>query len=142
MPSASSYHVGLADDGCCNAKGAEVVTECELSDRKRDLVPCGAVAENGATRVIGRAGGTADGRLHVGALKAHALGCQPVDVRCIKVRVAVARQVIPAQLIRHDEQDVFHGGHRAIPSLAVSWNMSMAVALCTTPRRGRSALRD
>ncbi|GIT88764.1 hypothetical protein ROBYS_37800 [Roseobacter sp. OBYS 0001] len=45
--------------------------------------------------------------MHIGPVKAHAAFGQRVDMGCFKARMPRAGQVIPPQLITHDEEDVF-----------------------------------
>ena len=57
-------------------------------------------------------------RLHVGAREPHTPGCERIDVRGGEPGMSVAGQIIPAQLVAHDEEDVAggagHGGWRLV----------------------------
>lgn len=63
------------------------------------------------TRVETHSTGTADGRLYIGVGKAHAHGRDFVKVWRVQVWVSGAAEIVKAQLIIHDEQDV----HRHSP---------------------------
>ena len=104
-------HVRLADQSRLHPERAQVVAERHLPHVQRDAVPGGAVRANVAAGVEAHARGTADRRLHVGAGEAHAAGGQGVDVGCMQPGVPVTGQVIPAQLVAHDEEDVADGAH-------------------------------
>ncbi len=99
-------HVRLADEHGAHAQRAQVVAERHLADLERIAVPGGAVRAHVAAGVEAHARGAADGRLHVGAREAHAAGRQRVDVGRVQLGVAGAGEIIPAQLVAHDEEDV------------------------------------
>ena len=54
----------------------------------------------------GRPGRSADGRGGVSARKAHTLGREAVDVRRVDHLIALDREIHPAEIIDHDEDDV------------------------------------
>ncbi len=107
-------HVRLADEDGIDAERAQVVAERHLAHFERDAVPGGAVRLHVAAGVEAHARGAAHGRLHVGAREPHTPGCERIDVRGGELGMSVAGQIIPAQLVAHDEEDVAgsagHGG--------------------------------
>ena len=105
------HHVGLADDSSAHTDRAEIVPKGQLADRQRHPVPGGAVAKDGSPGIERRARRAADGRLHISPIEADPAGGQPVDVRRFQMGMPVAAEVIPTQLVGHDEQDVFDGRH-------------------------------
>ena len=54
-------------------------------------------------------------RLDVGTVEAHALCSQSVDIGRMQIRMTIAAQVIPAELVEHDEQDVLSLAHSLPP---------------------------
>ena len=108
-------HVRLADQHRAHAEGAQIVAEGHLADLQGHAVPAGTVRLHIAAGVEAHARGPAHGRLHVGTREAHAVGRQSVDVRGEKARMSVARQIVEAQLVAHDEQDVLGLTHHGPP---------------------------
>ena len=106
-----SRHVRLADERGAQPERTQPVAEREFAHRQRDIVPGGAVAEHVAPRVEGHARGAADRRLAVGAGEARSLRREAVQMRRLQRRMAVTGQIVPAQLVRHDEQDVANARH-------------------------------
>lgn len=101
--------VGLAHQCSADAVGPQVVAQGQFLKRQGHGVPRHLVAADVAPGVGRHPRRAADGALGVGAAEAHPGGGQAVDVGGVQVRVAVARQVIPAQLIAHDVEHVAHG---------------------------------
>ena len=54
--------------------------------------------------------GTANGGLAISPVKTYASG-KTVYVRCFKLWVAVAGKIVPAQLVAHDEKNIFSIRH-------------------------------
>jgi len=104
-------HVGLADQHRAYAERTQVIADGHLSDLERDEVPARAVCMHVAPGVVAHPRGAADRRLRVRAVEDHAARRQTVDVRGVQARVAEARQVVVAQLVAHDEEDVAHLAH-------------------------------
>ena len=104
--------VRLPDDGGTDAERPQVVADGKLADGKRDAVPGRAMTEHRAARVEARARRSAYGGLHVGAVEADSHLGDRVDVGSLERRMTVAGQIVPAQLVAHDEQDVrYRAGH-------------------------------
>jgi hypothetical protein len=101
----------LARNGDAYAMRLQVIAERHLPDRQRDEVPRRAMREHRAPRIERGARGPAHGRLHEGFVEPYAKRRETVDVRCLQMRMSRAGQVIPAQLVAHDEQDILDGAH-------------------------------
>ena len=101
--------VGLAHQRGADAVGAQVVADGQFFQRQGHGVPRHLMAADIAPGVGRHPRRAADGALGVGAAETHAGGGQAIDVRGVQMRMAVARQVIAAQLIAHDVQHVAHG---------------------------------
>ena len=129
-------HVGLADDHRGDADPAEMVAEGRLAHAQRKAVPGRAVRAAVAPGVGGHPRGAAEGRLHVGVGEPHTAPGEPVEVGRVEMRMAVAGQVVPAQLVGHDPEKRFRVGpfpvsdrrplrRPALPpgsALVLSWN--------------------
>ena len=110
-------HVGLADERRRDPERTQIVAERHLADLERKSIPRRTVRLHVAPGVEAHARGAADRRLHIGAREPHATRRQRVDVRRAQRGMARAGQVIPAQLVAHDEQDVFGSpAHRSVPN--------------------------
>ena len=103
-------HVGLADQHIAHADLLEVIAQRRLADAQRPAVPVRAVRAHVAAGVEAHARGAADRRLHVGAREAHAARRQRVDVRRLQRRMPGAAEIVVAQLVAHDEEDIFVRG--------------------------------
>ncbi|MNN47113.1 hypothetical protein D3C81_1615190 [compost metagenome] len=101
--------VGLAHQRGTYAMGPQVVTDGQFFQRQGHGVPGDLMAADIAPGVGRHPRRAADGALGVGTTETHAGGGQAIDVGGVQVRMAVARQVIAAQLIAHDVQHVAHG---------------------------------
>ena len=99
-------HLHLADQHRRETEIPHVVSQGQLPRLERVLVGHRAVRGHVAAGVDAGPGRTAQRRLAVGAGEPHPAGGEPVDVRGLQVRVAVAGQVVPPELVAHDEQDV------------------------------------
>ncbi len=99
-------HVGLADQHAVDSDFPQVIAQRRLADPQREAVPRRAVAAHIASGIEAHTRRTADGRLYVGAVKSHTTFGQAVDVRGLQGRMAIAGQVIPAQLVGHDPKYV------------------------------------
>ena len=104
-------HVRLADERGAHSERAQVVTERHFADPERNAVPSGPVGLHVAARVEAHPRGSAHRRLHVGAREPDALARQRVDVGRVQLRMPRARQIVPAELVAHDEEDVADGAH-------------------------------
>ena len=113
-------HVRLADQRAAHAVRAQMVAERLLAHRQRHEVPHRAVAAHVAPGVGRHARGAADRALHEGSVEAQAARGERVDVRRVQARVAIAGQVVGAQLVAHDEQHVAQrpGGRTAHADLS------------------------
>ena len=112
-------HMGFADERAAQALGADEITDIALADRERHAVPGRPVAVDVAPGQVGHARRPAERRLHEGTGEVHALRGKPVDMRRFQMRVSVAGQVIPAQLVAHDEENIFCCAHiRRLPVYA------------------------
>ena len=100
-------HVGLADQRRAHAERAQIIAHGHLADLERETVPRRAMRLHIAARIGAHARGAADRRLHIGAGETHAARRQRIDVRGFEPRMAVAGQIVPAQLVAHDEKDIF-----------------------------------
>ena len=138
MPSLSGIMWVLPTTAVRTPIGAEIVAERELTDRQRHPVPSSAVAEHGAARIEGRARRAADGGLHIGTIETQATGGQSVDVRCFQMRMPVAAEVIEAELVRHDEQDVFDIRH-GVTSSELGSSVAMGGAMKSRIRADKRA---
>ena len=99
-------HLHLADQHRGEAEVPHVVAQGQLPELERVLVGHRAVRGHVAAGVDARPGRPAQRRLAVGAGEPDPAGGEPVDVRGLQVRMAVAGQVVPPELVEHDEQDV------------------------------------
>ena len=104
-------HMRLADQGRAQPERAQPVAEREFAHRQRDIVPGGAVAEHVAPGIERHARRPADRRLAIGAGEARSLRRESVQMRRLQRRMPVAGQIIPAQLVRHDKQDIANARH-------------------------------
>ncbi len=114
-------HVGLADQPATHAVVTQIVAHGPLADFQRHHVPGRAMAVHVAAGVGGHARRAAQRRLDIGTVEPNAPLRQPVDIRCLQMRMTITTQIIPAQLVEHDEQNVpglphdpswSHGMHR------------------------------
>ena len=105
----------LAEQHQIVAQSSQPIAEQPFVQRKRDPVQGRAVATDIASGVERHARRPAHARLHVSAREQHATPCQVVHGRSLQVRVAVAGQVVRAQLTAHDEQEVADAWHAARP---------------------------
>ena len=111
-PRVSARMCVLPTSAVCDAERTQIVAERHLADLQRNAVPGRAVRLHVAAGVEAHARGAAHRRLHVGAREAHAPRRERIDVGCVQLGMAVAGQVVPAQLVAHDEEDVAGGsGH-------------------------------
>lgn len=77
--------------------------------------------------------------LDVGPITADSVSSQPVNVGRMQMRMPVTAEVIPAQLIEHDKQDVFGFGQtRALPQDASG--VYLAITITTAKRNLRLSL--
>ena len=113
QPVEVGQHVSLARQRHADAGRPQVVADGLLAQGQRHAVPGGAVREHVAAGVVAHARGAADTRLHIGAREQHALGRQRIDGGRLEMRMAGARQVIGAQLVAHDEQNIFDLAHES-----------------------------
>ena len=111
-PRIVAHHVCLAAERERTSRAGQVFAQRDLAYGERHAVPRGAVARNVASGVERHARGPADARLHEGALEAYAAARERVEIARGDMRVAVTAEVIGAQLIAHDEQNVADGAHR------------------------------
>ena len=109
-------HVRLAHQHRLHPERAQIVAERHLADLQRHAVPGRAMRLHIAPGVEAHARGSAHRRLHIGAREAHTLGRKPIDVRRGQPGVSVAGQVIPAQLVAHDEENVFAASAHRVPA--------------------------
>ena len=110
-------HMGLSDQHVAYADLGEMIAERRLADTERPAVPVRAVRAHIAAGIEAHPRRAADRRLHIGIGKAHAALRHRVDVRCLQGRVSGASEIIMAQLVAHDPDDVFrarHGGTSVI----------------------------
>jgi hypothetical protein len=110
-PGVVTHHVRLADEHKFASRVAQILAQRDLTDRQRHAIPCRAVARHVAPGVERHARGSTHARLHEGALEAHAAPRERVEIARGDVRMAITAEVIGAQLIAHDEQDVADGAH-------------------------------
>ena len=99
-------HVGLADQHAFRVDLTQMITQGRLAHPQREAIPGRSVAAYIAPGVEAHPGRAADRRLDIGLVEPHAHGGQPVNMRRVEMGVAVAGQIIPAQLVRHDPQYV------------------------------------
>src|SRR5581483_4255019 len=110
------FHVGLAGERGAHAERAQVIAHGHLADLEWKAVPRRAVRLHVAAGIGAHPRRAADRRLHMRPGEAHAAPGEAVDMRRREMRMAVAGQVIPAELVAHDEQDVFRlFGHARHP---------------------------
>ena len=135
-------HVGLAQHAAAHAAGPQVVAQRLHAHRQRHEVPCRAVAADVAPGVGGHARSAAHRPLHEGACEAHASRGQGVQVRGVQLGMAGLGQVIPAQLIGHDEKHVLHvGSWLGGATSGRSGCPAGAGCSCAPPRRRRPPSR-
>lgn len=115
-------HVGLARERERAAVALQIFAERDLADRERHAVPVRAVARHGAAGVVRHARRAAHARGDVGVVEAHAARGEGVDVARAQPGMTVAAEVIAAQLVAHDEENVAGGGHAGVSRAgARSW---------------------
>ena len=105
-PGFGAAHVRLADEHRRDVHFSHVVAEGQFTQLEGAPVRHHAVGGHVAPGVDAGPGRPAQRRLAVGAGEPDPAGREPVDVRCLQVRMAVAGQVVPPELVAHDEQDV------------------------------------
>ena len=69
---------------------------------------------NVATGIGAHSGVPADGRLDKGLVEPHPHGRQAIDMGRVQGLVTIATEIIPAELIEHDEQDVLCFGQGSV----------------------------
>ena len=114
------HHVGLANQRHPGTRGLQIVAQRTLINRQRHKIPAGTMAEGRAARVERHARGPANRRTAVGPVEPHAARGDAVDVGGVHRRLPVAGEVVPAELVRHDEQHVARFAHVADPALIPS----------------------
>src|SRR5882672_4452166 len=100
------HHVRLADQHQLASGRAQVVAEGVLGDRQRHAVPRCAVARHISPGIKTHARGAAHARLRESTLEQRSTRSQRVQVRRGEPRMTVTGEVISAQLITHDEEQV------------------------------------
>ena len=111
-------HMGLSNQPGLHPDGAKMVAERLLPNLQRKVVALSAVAMDVASRVETHARRTADWRLHVSSRETHALAGERVDMRRLQMRMTGATQIIEAQLVEHDEENVLASVRHGLDLLA------------------------
>ena len=101
-----SPHMRLADQHGLDTQRAKMIANGHLAGLQRHEIPACAMRMNIPASIGAHAAGAADRRLHIRLIEAHAPRGEGVYVGRVKVRMAVAGQIVPAQLVAHDEKDV------------------------------------
>jgi hypothetical protein len=121
------HDVGLSDQRDRTAGRGEVVAERPFRNAKRHAVPVHAMVRYVPAGVEGHPRGSAYARLDVGTVEATPRTRQAVEVRGAQGRVAIHAEMVPAQLVAHDEEHVAKrharggfGRHGLQPALPVS----------------------
>ena len=96
-------HMRLADQHGLDTQRAKMIANGHLAGLQRHEIPACAMRMNIPASIGAHAAGAADQRLHIRLVKAHAPRGEGVYVGRVKVRMAVAGQIVPAQLVAHDE---------------------------------------
>jgi hypothetical protein len=104
-------HMRLTGQRHPHAGRRQVIADGLFTHRQRHAIPGGAVGEHVAAGVVTHARGAADAGLHIGVREQHAAPGEAVDRRRFQVRMSGARQMIGAQLVAHDEQNVLDLAH-------------------------------
>ena len=104
-------HMGLAGQRHADPGSRQEFAQGLLAQGQRHAVPGGAVARHVAAGIEAHAARAADAGLHIGAREAHAARRQRIDRRRLEVRMAGAGQMVRAQLVAHDEQNVLNLAH-------------------------------
>ena len=104
-------HMGLADQHVAHAERAQMVAQGRLADAQWKAVPARPVRAHVAAGVKAHARRPADRRLDISAGEAHAARRQRVEVRRPQKRVATAAEIVEAELVAHDEQNVARRRH-------------------------------
>ncbi len=102
----------FANEHIANTNFIEVIAQSWFANAQGHTVVRRTVAAHVAACVGAHARWAADCGLHVGFGEANTLACQPIDVWGFQMGMAVTAEIVPAQLIAHDEQHVFHGALR------------------------------
>jgi len=102
-------HVGLADQPGVHSRRAQMIAQRRLPHPQREPVPLHPVRRCIAPGVETHPAGPANRGLAEGVGESDALCGDPVEVRGMQMRVAGAGQIVEAQLVIHDKQDVHRG---------------------------------
>ena len=103
-----SPHMGLAHQHRIDPNGPQVIAQRQLAHAQRHLIVGRTMTAHVAPRIGAHPARPTDGRLDVSVGKPKPPLSDPVDVRCVQMRMAVAGQKVPPQLVRHDPENV-HG---------------------------------
>jgi len=110
-----SHHVSLAGECERALASVQVLAERDLSDRQRHAIPGRSMAGHVAAGVERHARRPAYARLYERTLEAYRPRREGVEVPRGETRMSVAAEVIGAQLVAHDEQEVAHRAHASSP---------------------------
>src|SRR5438552_11714138 len=109
-----AHDVGLAGKREGAARVAQVFAESDFAYRQRHAVPCRAVARDVASGVERHARRSTYAGLHECVREADAAAGETFEVSGCEIRMTVAAEVVGAQLVTHDEEDVADGAHRKL----------------------------
>ncbi len=132
------HDVRLAGERKRASGAAQIFAERYFADRQRHAVPGRAVARHVAAGVERHARGAAHAGLHERAIEAHAAPRELVEMSRREKGMAVAAEMIGAQLVAHDEQDVADRAHRSVTKL----EMRLAAARVLVRRHSHAGLCD
>ena len=93
----------LADEPAIHARLAQMIAQRVLTDPQRKIVPGRAMARYIAAGVEAHAAGTANRRLHISVGKAHTHRRNPIEIRCLQMRMTSTAQIIEPQLVIHNK---------------------------------------
>ncbi len=99
--------MGLADQPAIHAGSAQVVAHGLLAHAQGKAVELGAMRGSIAPGIGRHARRAAYGRLHIGTGETHPARGNGVDMRGVQCRMTGAGKIVEAQLVEHDEKDVF-----------------------------------
>src|SRR3546814_2058647 len=107
------HDMGLAGQHQLASAGAQVLAHGYLANGQGHAVPGGPMRGRVAAGVVAHARWPAHARIHKGAVKPYAALGKRVDIRGANKRMAIACQVVGAQLVRHYEKYVLGLAHRS-----------------------------
>lgn len=83
-----------------------MIPQSWLANAQWEPIPCRTVRTHIAACVKAHSAWPTNRGLHIGLVEPHSLQGKPIQIWCLDVIGTIAAEVIPAQLVSHNEQNV------------------------------------